>query len=133
MCLCIKGISVNKDIYLPGAHPPMVKKNHILMIDLSPYFGTLTAVAALVLLVTGWVKTHVVKVDGWKANVLSWVVSGAIAFVGKWQGLGIFADSSILMTVINAVAVGLIANGLYTIDVIQTILALLKAKMAKKA
>jgi hypothetical protein len=111
----------------------MVKKNHILMIDLSPYFGTLTAVAALVLLVTGWVKTHLVKVDGWKANVLSWVVSGAIAFVGKWQGLGIFADSTIIMTVINAVAVGLVANGLYTIDVIQTILALLKAKMAKKA
>jgi hypothetical protein len=104
------------------------------MIDLSPYFGTLTAVAALVLLVTGWVKTHLVKVDGWKAHLLSWVVSGVIAFVGKWQGLGIFADSTILWTVLNAVAVGLIANGLYTIDVIQKILELLKAKLsAKKA
>lgn len=104
------------------------------MIDLSPYFGTLTAVVALVLLVTGWVKTHLLKVDGWKARLLSWVVSGAIAFVGKWQGLGIFADSSILWTAVNAVAVALIANGLYTIDVIQKVLELLKAKLsAKKA
>lgn len=104
------------------------------MIDLSPYFGTLAAVVALVLFVTGWVKTHLLKVDGWKARLLSWAVSGVIAFVGKWLNLGIFADSSLLWTVINAVLVGLVANGLYTIEVVQKLLELLKAKLsAKKA
>ena len=98
------------------------------MIDFAPYFGTLAAVSALVVLVTGWIKTHVVKVDGLKAQALSWVVSGAIALVGKWQGLGIYADTNIVWTVLNAVAVGLVANGVYTLDVVQKLLALLKAK-----
>ena len=102
------------------------------MIDLSPYFGTLAAVAAVVLFVTGWVNTHLLKLSGWKLQALSWVLSGAVAFIGKWQGLGIFADTNILWTVLNAVGVGLVANGLYTAEAVQKVLELLKAKTPKK-
>lgn len=101
------------------------------MIDLTPYFGTLAAVVGVVMLVSGWLKTYVVKVDGWKAQVLTWCVAAIVAFVGQWQDLGLFANLTPLMTVLNGVAVGLVANGVYSLEAVQQILELVKAKAPK--
>ena len=101
------------------------------MIDLTPYFGSLAAVVGVVMLVSGWLKTHLIKVDGWKAQVMTWVVAGILAFVGQWQDLGLFADLSPLMTVLNGVAIGLVANGVYSLEVVQQVLELVKAKAVK--
>jgi len=102
------------------------------MIDLAPYFGSLAAVAGVVMMLSGWLKTHVIKVDGIKAQLLTWLISIGIAFFGQWQDAGIFADSDILMTVLNGIGVGLVANGLYSIEVVQKVLELVKAKIAKR-
>jgi len=107
----------------------IIKNN---MIDLAPYFGSLAAVAGVVMMLSGWLKTHVIKVDGIKAQLLTWLISIGIAFFGQWQDAGIFADSDILMTVLNGIGVGLVANGLYSIEVVQKVLELVKAKIAKR-
>lgn len=102
------------------------------MIDLAPYFGSLAAVAGAVVALSGWLKTYVIKVDGIKAQLLTWLISIGIAFLGQWQGLGIFAGGDILTTVLNGVGVGLVANGIYSIEAVQNVLVLVKAKIAKK-
>lgn len=102
------------------------------IIDLSPYFATLAALAGLVVVVTGWLKTNLLKWDGWKAQALSWVLSIGLAFVGQWKGLGLFAETDVLWTVLNGLGVGLVANGIYSADLVQSILAFIKAKPASK-
>ena len=101
------------------------------MIDLSPYLGTLAAVAGTVTLITGWINSHILKFTGVKSQILSWVVSILIAFFAKWQGLGIFADTNTLWTILNSVAIGLVSNGLYSVEGVQKILELIKAKPIK--
>jgi hypothetical protein len=101
------------------------------MIDLSPYFTTLAGAASLVVLITGWVNTNVLKLEGWKAQVLSWVISVGLAFVGSWKNIGIFAEMDVLWTVLNGLCVGLVANGIYSADLVKTILEFVKAKPAK--
>jgi hypothetical protein len=101
------------------------------MIDLGTYFGSLAAVAGVVMTLSGWAKTYVIKVDGFKAQLLTWLISIGVAFLGQWQNLGIFANADILTTVLSGVGVGLVANGLYSIEGVQNLLSLLKAR--KKA
>jgi hypothetical protein len=98
------------------------------MIDLSPHFATLASLSGLVVMITGWLNTHGLKLSGWKAQGLSWVISLAIAFLGAWKDVGIFAETDILWTVINGLAVGLLANGIYSVEFIKTVLEFVKAK-----
>lgn len=98
------------------------------MIDVSSYFTSLSAVAALTVLVTGWLNTNLLKWTGWKAQVLSWVIAIGLAWVGKWQGVGIFAETDVLWTVLQGVGAGLVANGVYSVQLVQSLLEFLKAK-----
>jgi len=98
------------------------------MIDFSTYFGSLMMMASAVTLITGWINTHVTQLSGWKAQLLSWGVSIALAFVGAWKGLGLFQEADVLNTIINGVGVGLVANGVFSVEFVQQILAFLKAK-----
>lgn len=107
------------------------KNKYKTMIDLGAYFGSLAAVAGVVMTLSGWAKTYVIKVDGFKAQLLTWLISIGIAFLGQWQNIGIFENANLLTTVLNGVGVGLVANGLYSIESVKNILALLKAKQTK--
>lgn len=101
------------------------------MIDLSTYFTSLVAMASAVTLITGWLKTNVKflnNVNGTWAQVMSWVVSIALAFVGAQKGVGLFVDSSLVNTVLNGIAVGLVANGIFAVDFVQSLLVFVKAK-----
>lgn len=98
------------------------------MIDVNSYFTSIAGLAGVTVLLTGWVNTHLLKWDGWKAQLLSWVVAIGLGVLGKWQGLGIFADTNWLWTAIQGIGAGLVANGLYSADLIQSLLTLLKAK-----
>jgi len=103
------------------------------MVDISSYFVSLGAMAGLVTLVTGWLNTHVpalAKANSTWKQVMAWVVSIAIAFVGAYLGMGLANGLSILWTVITGVAVGLVANGLFDVTLIQSLLIILKAHKA---
>ena len=103
------------------------------MIDLSTYFANLAALAGLTVLVTGWLNTNVLKLSGWKSQLLSWAVAIGIAFVGKWKAVGIFADTDVLWTALQGLGAGLVANGIYSVELVQSLLEFIKAKPATKA
>jgi hypothetical protein len=103
------------------------------MIDLNPYFTDFASLAGLVLLLTGWLNTHLLKWSGQKAQILSWVLAIGLAAAAKWQGIGVFGESNWLWIALQGVGAGLIANGMYSVDVIKTILGVIKAVGEKKA
>jgi len=102
------------------------------MIDLSSYFGSLAALAGLVVVITGWVNTNALNLSGWKSQLLSWVISIALAFIGSIKGVGLFAETTVLWTVLNGIGVGLVANGMFSIDLVKSLLEFIKAKPAAK-
>lgn len=101
-------------------------------INLSEYFGTLAACAATVVLVTGYITTHILTAlnSTWK-QVVSWVVSVGLGFFAQVFDLGIFAGETVVGTVLNGLGIGLVANGLFDIPLVQTVLELIKAKLKK--
>lgn len=101
------------------------------MIDLSPFFVDLAGAAALVVLISGWINTNLIKLVGWQAQVLSWAVAIGVAFLGSWKNIGIFAETDVLWTILNGIGAGLIANGVYDVKIVQTILEFVKAKQSK--
>lgn len=101
------------------------------MIDLSTYFGSLMMMASAVTLITGWVNTKWTGFTGWKTQALSWAISIGLAFIGAWKGLGLFEEADIVNTILNGLGVGLIANGIFTVEYVQHILTFLQAKNPK--
>jgi hypothetical protein len=101
-------------------------------INLSAYFATLAVCASTVLLITGWLTTHVFKtINGTGKQILSWVVSIGAGFAAQWFGWGLFVGEGLVATLLDGLAVGLIANGLFNLEFIQAILEALKAKIKK--
>ena len=98
------------------------------MIDLNTYFTSLVSASTAVVLIAGWINTHITKFDGIKAQILSWVISIALAFLGTYAQVGMFENATLLSTILNGLGIGLIANGIFTIDFVQALLILIKAK-----
>lgn len=89
--------------------------------------------AALVTVASGYLNTHLplLKEAGATAKqITSWVVSIALVFIGQVKSVGIVAELNTLWTVINGIAVGLVANGVFDITLVQSILTFLKANKA---
>lgn len=92
-------------------------------------FSTFAAMALIVMPVTGWIKTAL-KISG-GTQVLSWVVSIAIAYTGYALKLGILADAGPISTAIYGLAAGLVANGIADIGIVQGLLIAIGAKVPK--
>jgi len=99
------------------------------MIDISNYFGSLSAMATLVVIISGYLNTHVLKtLSSTIKQIVSWAVAIALAFIGQMKGLGVVAEANTLWTIINGLAVGLVANGLFDVNLVQSILTFIGAK-----
>jgi len=92
------------------------------------YFSV-TALAAIVLPITGWVKSHVLKTA--PTQLLSWIVALALAFAGYALQLGIFAGAGPIWTAIYGLAAGLTANGVADITIVQSLLVAIGARVPK--
>jgi len=107
------------------------------MIDINNYFGDLGLLSGLVTIITGYLNTHVPflkTANGTIKQIVSWVVALIVVFVGQLHGVGIVAELSTLWTAITGIAVGLIANGIFDIDLVKAILTFIKAnKVQQKA
>lgn len=99
------------------------------MFDLNILFVSVSAVAMLVLPVTGWFKSHVEFLGSVKTQTFSWVVAMLISFAGYWLKLGVFADASIVETILYGFAAGLTANGLATTEIVDAVLKAIKARL----
>lgn len=93
----------------------------------SGLFGSLAGLAALVVPVTGFVKKYLVQKA--PTQVLSWSLSVALAYGASALGLGLFAATGPVGTLLYGLAGGLIANGVFDVQLTQSLLA--KVNLAK--
>lgn len=109
-------------------------------------FSTLGGLAALTVVITGFInKTFKVEKD-WVKQLISWLVPVVVSVVGFALQLGLFAAFGPLTlwtgwvySILTGLGVGLISNGLYDINGVQSLLDLitkwigtLQAKKAAK-
>lgn len=94
-------------------------------------FSSIGAVAALVLPITGWIKT-LLKLDGKSARWVSWIVAVIVSIVGWIFKLGIFAEMEWFIVVAYGFGTGLIANGIFTAETVQTILTFIGAQVKRE-
>lgn len=86
------------------------------------YFISISAIVVLVVPITEWLK-KLLKATGFGAQVISWLVSIALCFVGWAFKLGMFETINTWWVVLlYGLGTGLAANGVFDIELIQTIL-----------
>lgn len=106
------------------------------MVNINDYFGSLGLMASLVAIITGYLNTHVSflkNANGTVKQIVSWVISILVVFIGQLKSVGMVAETSTLWTAITGVAVGLVANGIFDIKLVQAILSFIKANKSSKA
>lgn len=100
-------------------------------IDLAGGFVTIAAVAALTLTITGYIKVWFKAQDNW-ARWVSWAVSILLSFIVWYFNLGIFEPLTWTATIIYGFGIGLIANGIFTSETVQALLAMIGAQVKKE-
>ena len=88
-------------------------------------FTSVATLAAVVLPITGWVATHIVKGS---AQLVSWVIALALAALGHYLNLGAFADYNWYWTIGYGIIAALTANGMADTSLIKGILTAIAAK-----
>ena len=88
-------------------------------------FLSVATLAGVVLPITGWIATHVVKGS---AQITSWVVAIGLASLGHVFNLGIFGDYNWFWTIGYGMIAALTANGMADTSMIQAILKAIAAK-----
>lgn len=101
--------------------------------NLQNYFASLAAFAAIVIPVTG-IILRLFKVEKkWIKQNTSWLVALALGFIAWWFQWGIFAAIQWYECFIYCIAGALIANGIFNIVFIKTILKVLKLQPKEKS
>lgn len=67
------------------------------------------------------------KVEGFSAQIQSWVVAIVVAFIANMLGYG-FESISLFTDLLNGLFVGLVANGLFDIPLIKSTLTWIHAR-----
>ena len=88
-------------------------------------FLSVATLAGVVLPITGWIATHVVKGS---AQITSWVVAIGLASLGHVFNLGVFGSYNWFWTIGYGMIAALTANGMADTSMIQAILKAIAAK-----
>ena len=91
----------------------------------SNYFISLAALVPLVVLIAAFINKKL-NLSGFLKQLVAWVISILLCFVGWYFNLGMFAGLVWWVVLIYGFAVGLAANGFFDIGLIQAILKGLK-------
>jgi hypothetical protein len=89
-----------------------------------PYFVSLAAIVALVVLVASWINGKLKTVWTMK-QIVAWLVSMTLCFAGWFLGAGFLEGISVYMVLVYGLAAGLAANGIFDIILIQSFLKLI--------
>ena len=100
--------------------------------DLSQYFVSLATIVPLAVLITEFLKLKLKIEKNWLKQVTAWVISVVLCLFGMWLNLGILADVTVIQAVVYGVATGLVANGIFDLNMVQTLLAFLLSFLKKK-
>ena len=97
------------------------------------YFTDLLLLAGFVTLVSEFIFGKLLKVSGTVAQVGSWVVAEAVTFFGFFTGVGgILTDvTQIWVVAVYGLAAGLVANGIFDINIVKALLEFLKLRVKK--
>lgn len=100
---------------------------------LEAYFVDIVTMVPLVLLITEFLTSRFPKLDGLPSRIASFVVSEAIVFAGFFAGFsGVLAGiEAIWLVAAYGIAVGLVANGVFSTDTAKWFLEFLKARVPK--
>ncbi len=103
-------------------------------INIESYFYSLSAVAGLVVIIFQFINDKLLKypLNATWTQVSTWILAVALAFLAGWRDWGIFAELNAWWTLAYGVAAGLIANGLFELSVVQSILEFIKLLTNKK-
>lgn len=96
-------------------------------IDYSGFFVSITSLLVVIPIVTEFIKTNL-GVTGLGTQILSWVIGLILAGVGYAFNLGMFAEMSILETVLTGAGISLVSNGVADTGIVEWLLSLLKKK-----
>lgn len=92
------------------------------MVAVNEYFGSIATLVALVPLITQFPKKWF-NLQGIWIQVVSWLISVALAFIGWGFGLGMFVEITVWWHVLAVgVGVGLAANGVFDISYVRMFL-----------
>lgn len=97
--------------------------------NIESYFSSLAGLAALCLIVTGYLNTHLLQTSNSTIKqIVSWVVAIILALIGHSKMIGMFEGLDITWTIISGLGVGLISNGYFDVVFVQSILEFMRAK-----
>jgi len=91
----------------------------------SNYFLSIGALVPLVVILASFVNSKL-KLSGFLKQLVSWIISILLCFVGWYFKLGVFEGLIWYVVLIYGFAVGLAANGFFDIKLIQAILKAVK-------
>lgn len=99
--------------------------NQVVDTGFSNYFISLAALVPLVVLISAFINKKL-NLSGFLKQLIAWVISILLCFVGWYFNLGMFAGLVWWVVLVYGFAVGLAANGFFDIGLIQAILKGLK-------
>lgn len=100
---------------------------------ISDFFVSLGALAGVVVVVFQFVKDKLLKQkpnQTW-TQILSWLISIVLALVGYWFQWGLFEGLDIVWTLVTGFGVGLVANGIFDVTLVQAFLSAIKLNTNK--
>jgi hypothetical protein len=96
------------------------------------YFISLAALVPLIVLATDFIIRWLKIVTPTTKQIISWVISVLLCLFAAWIDIGIFAGISFPKTVIYGFAAGLVANGVFDVNLVQTFLDFVFKFLPKK-
>lgn len=100
-------------------------------IDFNSWVSTLATIAAAAVFLSAMITTWFKVTQKLVKQVIAWLVAIALTFAGNLLNIGFAADFPWLTTLAYGFGAGLVANGLFDINVVQSVLDAINLKKVK--
>jgi len=101
--------------------------------DPNHWLGSLVLMAGVVVVLTqGVVRLWGSEWKKWVKQVVSWVISIAVALASNYVlNKGFLAEETFIMTALTGVGIGLVSNGIFDASFVKAILEFIRLKLPK--
>ena len=96
-----------------------------LFANINVWLGSLAGVAAVTVFLAAFVNT-LLKTSGFIKQLVAWIIAILLLVVGNLVNMGFMAELTWLNTIIYGVATGFVANGIFDVEFVKTVLRALK-------
>jgi len=115
-----------------GVEPEVPDTWTEVIMNFNTWFATLAGVAAVTVFIAGAVIQFLGVQRKWLKQLTSWIIAILLVVAGNIFDLGFSAGFPWLTTILYGFGAGLVANGIFDIEVVQAILEYLNLKKKKK-